>query len=586
MIVDRLESAELEGELERSARLRFGSQEFRLCVRTPPHLAAHQSDSSAWLAVGLPLAMVLGEELELDGLVSPQLMQATDMLQDVYTGWAPTFERIQVRAETRPPAGPEPGRTRACFFSRGVDSTESAARERPGLLVFWDGAAPQNHAEVRAEEIRLARGAAAAMDLPIAVIASNLRELTDSLVANWEDVVGAGLACLALSLSGGVETMIMSSSDTWQGIEPVGTSPLLDPLFSTELTAIEHGDMTRDRCDKVAWLAHHHPELVPYLKVCFAESRPDNCGRCGKCMLTMAALLAVGALEQAGGFPDTIETNELEARGIKGFQPRLAWSSAARALPPDGEGGRVRRSILRALERSVAEEHRGGVSRPPTGGIRAERNRLLRALYSEGRPWPPLPGEDPFGPVGIVRCLDRRRRRHVYGAGGVPDGELIGELGSLRAERDDDAVPAWITDDGRLVTPGHRPPGARPGGRRLLRWALAPLGWRGIHGRARLAAERLLSLPRLGRAAAPEGAGEPAGYLHGSEGPWRLALYSATHPVTGDQLLSTSRWEANDMGYTGVELLGFVDDRAPVTGRLATRKPLIPWASRLGTYER
>ena len=185
-----------------------------------------------------------------------------------------------------------------------------------------------------------------------------------------------------------------------------------------------------------------------------------------------------------------------------------------------------------------------------------------------------------------MRCLDRGRRRHVYGAGEVPDGELIGEIGSLRAERDDDAVPAWLTADGRLVTPGHRPPGAHASRRRLLRWTLAPLGWRGIEGRARTAAERLLSLPRLGRAAAPEGSGEPAGYLHGSEGPWRLPLYSATHPVTGDQLLSTSRWEANDMGYTGVELLGFVDDRAPVTGRLGTRKPLIPWASRLGRYER
>ena len=72
-------------------------------MRTPPELAAHESDSSPWLAIGLPLAMVLGEELELDGVVSPRLMEATRMLQDIYAGWAPTFERTRVQAETGVP---------------------------------------------------------------------------------------------------------------------------------------------------------------------------------------------------------------------------------------------------------------------------------------------------------------------------------------------------------------------------------------------------------------------------------------------------------------------------------------------------
>jgi hypothetical protein len=586
MIVDRLGRTELDDVVERSARFRWGSDELRVHIRTPPELAAHESDSSGWLAIGLPLAMALGEDLELDGLVSPRLLDATERIQDIYSGWAPLFSRARVHADAGLPCEAAAERVRGCFFSRGVDSAQSAARERPGVLVFCDGALPKLDAEVRAEEIRLAREAAAAIDLPLSVIESNIRWLTDPLVRNWEDVVGAGLSCLALSLSGGIDRMLIPSGESWMGLEPGGANPLLDPLFSTEFTEIEHGDMTLDRSGKVAWLARHHPELIPYLKVCFVENRPDNCGRCGKCLLTMAALLAVDALEQASGFPDTIDTVLIEEKGITGFEPRVAWSGALRLLPLDGEGGRVRRSILRAFERSAWEERKGGF-RPPQGHMRSQRYRMLRAHFMEGRPWPPLvDADEPFGPLGLVRGLDRRRRRHVYGVGEVPDAELLGEIGSLRAERDEDAVPAWVTADGRLATARHRPPGARPGRRRLFRWALAPLGWRGVDGRVGILAQRLLSLPRQGRPAAPEGEGEPAGYLHGSEGPWRLPLYSATHPVTGDQLLSTSRWEANDMGYTGVELLGFVDDRAPVTGLLGTRKPLIPWASRLGRYER
>ena len=37
-----------------------------------------------------------------------------------------------------------------------------------------------------------------------------------------------------------------------------------------------------------------------------------------------------------------------------------------------------------------------------------------------------------------------------------------------------------------------------------------------------------------------------------------------------------------DLGYGRVELLGHLDARAPVTGRLGTAQEVIPWASRFG----
>jgi hypothetical protein len=62
----------------------------------------------------------------------------------------------------------------------------------------------------------------------------------------------------------------------------------------------------------------------------------------------------------------------------------------------------------------------------------------------------------------------------------------------------------------------------------------------------------------------------------------RLPLFSAVHPITGDQLLTTDRLEAADLGYGDAELLGYLDPSAPVTGRLGTERRDVPWGSHLG----
>jgi glycosyltransferase involved in cell wall biosynthesis len=46
--------------------------------------------------------------------------------------------------------------------------------------------------------------------------------------------------------------------------------------------------------------------------------------------------------------------------------------------------------------------------------------------------------------------------------------------------------------------------------------------------------------------------------------------------------LTTDQWEAADFGYVGVEVLGYLDHAAPLTGRRRTRRPALPWATRLG----
>jgi hypothetical protein len=185
-----------------------------------------------------------------------------------------------------------------------------------------------------------------------------------------------------------------------------------------------------------------------------------------------------------------------------------------------------------------------------------------------------------------VRVLDPVAGRHVYGVGTIPPGRLVAELGMLCDPPPPSAVPAWLDEAGRLVTGAYSP--VRPRGSPLaaVKWALAPLSWRGLAGRARVMAWRLRRLAAPAAPAPGAPSGKPAGWLHADEAPERVPLYAAVHPVTGDQLLSASRWEGSDMGYVDTELLGWLEPGTPLTGGVHADRPPLPWASRLGRTAR
>jgi hypothetical protein len=193
-----------------------------------------------------------------------------------------------------------------------------------------------------------------------------------------------------------------------------------------------------------------------------------------------------------------------------------------------------------------------------------------------------------YGLVGLTRALDQQARRHRAAIGAVAEGELIGELGGLIEDGAEPSIPVWVVD-GVLVTGRHRPPARRVTPTDAGRWVFAPLAWRGFSSRApkarAMVRRGLASTRELGRQrpdGVPEPCGPPAGWLlaDGVAGTW--PLYAAYHPVTGDQLLSTNRYEPIAMSYGEPELLGHLWRAAPLTGSLEQRPVAVPWASRFG----
>jgi len=241
-----------------------------------------------WLAIALVPAMFLGADLDLTTLppVSPMLLGAIDRIQDIWTCWNPLLHRVAVHAN---PGTPPPARRGGlAFFSGGVDGLFTAHGHRSALeqLVFINGfdfqLAPS---QLAAALERVGRGAAR-LCLPLTTVATNWMDLGRRHRLSRGVLHGGCLEAVAHWLAP-AEALIASSS-SYAYLYPSGTHPLLDPLFSTEATAIVHHGSTHPRPEKIAALVSE-PELLRDAWVCFDDPLV-NCGRCAKCLRTRAAL--------------------------------------------------------------------------------------------------------------------------------------------------------------------------------------------------------------------------------------------------------------------------------------------------------
>jgi hypothetical protein len=201
------------------------------------------------------------------------------------------------------------------------------------------------------------------------------------------------------------------------------------------------------------------------------------------------------------------------------------------------------------------------------------------------RPRVPAPQQIPYGLAPFVRTVDRAARRHRYGVGAAPPGVVSLELGALHLEPQHGSIAVELLDD-RVVT-GQRAPIDR---RRAARWIGAPLTWRDtgpVSARARATVRRAADMAgAVGRSSDNGKQSRIAGYLWGENGPGRRAIYVATHPVTGDDLLTDAPDEAVRLGYGQPARLGWAMAVPLLTGSLEPQPVDVPWASRFGRRAR
>jgi hypothetical protein len=259
--------------------------------------------------------------------------------------------------------------------------------------------------------------------------------------------------------------------------------------------------------------------------------------------------------------------------------------------------------LFQAVERATLPDGSETLVAGDHDMLRAEAIRLEFLGFIEAFPnLPTLPPDARralHGVVGLLRCIDRTARHHVYRVGSADGDELISELGALHLTAEPGSIAVSIDQDGLVFTEQYVEGVPSADIAPMLRWAVAPLAWTGfghVRGRVRSVARRGLETVERVRLRQAGGSslasselrqrtGGPravVGYLHRAPGRGRKELFAATHPITGDQLLTHHPLEASDMGYGPALSLGYILEQAPVTGTLAVPRVTIPWASRFG----
>ncbi len=332
MIVDKIRLEEHAEYCQLTARLRRETsvgEDRELWFRFPPELRPRLvAEGDPFVCAVLLPAMVEEKRLLIEGDVSNRLLKSSPQIQDIYSCWVRGAHHLQLETGRREGAPVPPARGVGSFFSGGVDSFHTLLKHQAAIthLMLIDGfdAKLLNSAAVGRQTRAYAEGVAASLGKQLLVSATNARSLFVPLVC-WGDYHGAALAAVALSLRNVLETALVPATRTYTRLEPWGSHPLLDPLWSTEHTQIVHDGAEATRIEKtVDWICRSDLALQG-LRVCLVPDNDYNCGRCEKCLRTMIGLYLGGALEKCPVLPHTLPLREIEQINYL-YEPKLAFA--------------------------------------------------------------------------------------------------------------------------------------------------------------------------------------------------------------------------------------------------------------------
>ena len=247
----------------------------------------------------LLLAMTERRDLTVTGApVDAVLLRNLAEFQRIWHAWF-GYPMVEVLAETSAPALPAPENVLA--FSGGADAAFSAwfhtrgdgRASRPvtaAMMIFGIDiplTEPDGFARASARSRRLVDD----LGLEFVTVATNAWTLPVPV----PHYTGMGVAAALHSLGGRFGAGLIPSTAAYEDlVVPLNTSPVSDWLLGAARFDIVHSGALFNRFEKLRLLAPW-PEAMAGLRVCLLDPRRDrNCGKCNKCMLTLAAFRIVG----------------------------------------------------------------------------------------------------------------------------------------------------------------------------------------------------------------------------------------------------------------------------------------------------
>jgi hypothetical protein len=386
MIVTQIRLEESADHCLLSARVRHESgdgTETDLWFRFPAALRSLLTTAADPFFVALLLpAMMLEERLVIEGDVCPRLLESSAQIQDIFASWVKGARQISVEAgrQSNPPL--RPGRGTGSLFSGGVDSFHTLLKNRDTithllLLDRFDHKMTASDAVSRATREHAAR-VANDFGKELLVLQSNARLLYRSDKVKWTYYHGVVLAAMGVALGNVLHTVLIPASHTYAQLQPWGTHPLLDPLWSTHLTRIIHDGAEATRSQKVMdWICRSDLALQS-LRVCPNPGDDYNCGRCEKCLRTMIQIYLAGKLGNCPVFPSTLPVEAIEGQVLTriGLYQYTEENIALLASKPHPTA--LDRRLLRALENTVQRSRAKDAQREAKLARRERRQRFFQ----------------------------------------------------------------------------------------------------------------------------------------------------------------------------------------------------------------
>ncbi len=316
-----------------------------------------------FLAAVLVPAMRLGSAIQVPGPVSPRLLQGLATFQRTMHAWFPRLRPIPILAEpktktTRPAAGA------ASFFSGGVDAFFTLLKHHDEITrtVLIHGFDYQFNKTLSRETFSALLGnAAAQLERPLIEVDTNVRTFGDHY-ADWGyEYGGSVLSSVALLLAPQFGKMFIPSSYPQTHLFPWANHPETDPLWSTEELEFIHDGCEATRIEKVVRIAQCQTALN-VLRVCWSDFREHklaglNCGKCEKCIRTMADLRYAGALERCTTFRHKLRLRDVSLVDLRSGHHHIFYKGSLAEVERSGKDP----ELAQALRECVSQRHYRGL---------------------------------------------------------------------------------------------------------------------------------------------------------------------------------------------------------------------------------
>lgn len=310
--------------------------------------------SEVLLPVTIPFCMAGGLDLRVDDAVSEKFLLAMNTVMDIYHSWEPGWHPVRLIGTRTVKQKSGRGKRVGCFFSGGVDSWYTLLKNQDEItdLIFIHGYDIRLDDELLLNKTsQVIHTVAEDLGKGVIEIKTNLRSLTDVNVP-FLMLYGPALFSVGHLLWKDFHKLYVAATNTYADLLPVGSHPLLDPLFSTEGLEIIHDGCEADRIAKVELLSRHEI-VMETLRVCWRNPYgPYNCGKCEKCLRTMIQLEAVGGLEKCQTFNRKLDINEVRRMRLRGEGQRRFAQQNLQALDRHPNLHHLRRALKVALRRS------------------------------------------------------------------------------------------------------------------------------------------------------------------------------------------------------------------------------------------